>query len=168
MNLIKSLTLSIILAFVLITGAEAQIRNNGVQVQEYVYDFADDGGATGAINLHTKDNKAVIPVDAVITGVSVRVETAFVSGDGADVIWGNGDDADGYSGSSYLSTSFPAAQVYNAWENEAALLWDDADDHQIYQSVTTAADGQFIMTIGIGTLTAGKATFSVKYLFPSN
>ena len=67
--------------------------NAGKHVQEYVYDFAVDGGVKDvAINLHAKDNKGVIPVGAIITDVTAKVVTAIV-GSSSTVAWGNGDDS---------------------------------------------------------------------------
>lgn len=142
-------------------------KNDGVNVAEYVYDFAVSGGAAGAINLHTLDNKAVIPAGAVIKGVCMKVVTAFTSGGSATLAWGNGDDADGYSGAAIAVASLTANSVFNGWDNGAALLWDDTNDHAIYLPVIDAADGQMIVTIGTAAMTAGKAVFLVEYYMPS-
>lgn len=142
-------------------------ENAGLMVQEYVYDFAVDGGATGAINLHAKANKAVVPVGAIIIGVRAKVVTACTSGGSATVAWGNGDDADGYSGTAIAVASLTDNALFNGYDNGAALLWDDTNDHVIDVNVSTAADGQFIVTIGTADLTAGKIVFMVQYLFPT-
>lgn len=140
---------------------------NRIHVQEYIYDFDVDGGAQGAINLHAKDNKSVIPVGAIIKGVTAKVVDACTSGGSATVIWGNGDDADGYSGATVAVATLVDNYVTNGWDNGAALLWDDTNDHPIYQNVSTAADGQFIVTIATADLTAGKIVFLVEYYMPT-
>lgn len=140
---------------------------NKLHVQEYIYDFAVDGGAIGEINLHAKDNKAVIPVGAIIKGVTAKVVTACTSTGSATVIWGNGDDKDGYSGATVAVATLADNYVSNGWDSGAALLWDDTNDHPIYQNVSTAADGQFIVSIADVALTAGKILFMVEYLLPT-
>lgn len=140
---------------------------NKVHLQEYVYDFAKDGGAQGAINLHAKDNKAVLPVGAIIKAVTAKVVDAVTSGGSATVAWGNGNDADGYSGAAIAVASLTDNALFNGWDNAAALLWDDTNDHPIPVYVDAAAAGQFIVTIGTANLTAGKMVFLVEYIMPT-
>jgi hypothetical protein len=137
-----------------------------LNVKEYVYDFAVDGGSTGTVNLHAKNGASVVPIGAVIQRVTAYIETAVTSAGSATVAWGNGDDADGFSGSAIAKASLTANAVFNGWDNAAALLWDDTNDHQIYQYVADAADGQMIVTIGTADLTAGKIRIVVEYLMP--
>lgn len=141
-------------------------KNGGVLVQEYVYDFAVDGGATGAITLSAKGNKNPIPVGAVIKRVVGLVKTAFTSGGSATLAWGNGDDADGFSGAAIAVASLTAGAVFNGYDNGAALIWDDTNDHQIDIYVADAADGAFSVTIGTAAMTAGKMVFMVEYYMP--
>lgn len=143
------------------------LRNKGLMVQEYVYDFAVDGGAVSEINLHAKDGKAVLPVGAIVKAVTMKVVTAFTSGGSATLAWGNGDDKDGYSGSAIAVASLTDNALFNGWDNGAQLIWDDTNDHQIPVNVADAADGQFIITIGTAAMTAGKAVFLVEYLHPT-
>lgn len=138
-------------------------RNDGMQVQEYVYDFAVDGGAAGAIVLSSKAGKDNIPIGAVIKGVTALVQTALAGG--TSLAWGNGDDPDGYSGVAIVTASLVINANFNGWDNAAALLWDDTNDHAIYQTVVDAADGRFDVLIA-GTMTAGKVVFFVEYFFP--
>lgn len=142
-------------------------KNSGVQVQEYVYDFAVDGGAVGTVDLHAKANKSVIPVGGIIKSVTAKVVTACTSAGAATVAWGNGDDADGYSGTAIAVASLTDNALFNGWDNAAALIWDDTNDHQIPVNVADAADGQLIVTIGTAALTAGKMVFLVEYLLPT-
>ena len=143
----------------------ASFKNAGVHVQEYVYDFDVDGGATGEIVLSDNDNKGAIPVGAVIKRVTALVKTA-VAGTSSTLAWGNGDDADGYSGTAIAEASLTANAVFNGYDNGAALLWDDTNDHPIDVYVADANDGKFSVTVGTADLTAGKVVFMVEYYFP--
>lgn len=141
--------------------------NDNVQVQEYVYDFADDGGAQGEIILSNKASKNAIPVGAIIRAVMLKVVTAFTSGGSATLGWGNGDDADGYSGTAIAVASLLDNVLFNGWDNAAALLWDDTNDHQIQHNVSDANDGQVSVVITTADMTAGKAILLVEYYMPS-
>lgn len=141
-------------------------KNAGVNVQEYVYDFAVDGGAEGEIFLSSKDGYQPLPVGAIVLGVIAKVETACTSGGSATVAWGNDDDPDGYSGTGIAVASLTANAVFNGHDNAAALLWDDTNDHAIYPYVADEDDGEFSVTIATAALTAGKIRFNVLYLMP--
>lgn len=135
---------------------------------EYVYDFAVDGGATGAVDLSAKNNKGVLPDNAIVKTVYMVVNTTFTSGGSATLAWGNTTDPDGYSGSAIAVGSLTAGTVFNGWDNGAALLWDDTNDHAIYYNVgTTANNKDFSCTIGTAAMTAGKATFIVEFVVPA-
>ena len=56
--------------------------------------------------------------------------------------------------------------VANGWDNAAALLWDDTNDHMIHFLANAANDRDFSVTIGTAALTAGKVHFFVKYYVP--
>lgn len=137
-----------------------------MNVQEYVYDFSVDGGAQGSIDVADKAN--VVPVGSVIKSVRAKVLTACTSGGSATVEWGNDDDADGYSGSAIAVASLTAGAVFNGYDNGAALLWDDTNDHMIDVNVADAADGAFKVAIGTADLTAGKIVFYVEYYSPKS
>jgi hypothetical protein len=143
------------------------IRNNGIQVQEYVYDFAVDGGATGEIFLSSKAGYAPIPNGAIIKSVTAKVVTAFTSDGSATLAWGNDDDPDGYSGSAIAVASLTDNALFNGWDNASSLLWDDTNDHPIPVAVVNTDDGEFSVTIGTAAMTAGKALFLVEYLLPT-
>lgn len=139
---------------------------NKFHVQEYVYDFDVSGGAQGTIALHSLDNKAVIPSGAIIKDVTAKVVTACTSGGSATVDWGNGDDPNGYAAAVAVGTLVDNYVTSAAGEG-SALLWDDTNDHLIPLNVSTAADGQFSVTIATADLTAGKILFIVEYLMPT-
>lgn len=142
-------------------------KNNGVQVQEYVYDFAVDGGAQGEIFLSSKSGYAPVPNGAIIKRVVGKVVTAFTSGGSATLAWGNDDDPDGYSGSAIAVASLTDNALFNGYDNGAALLWDDTNDHAIDVAVINEDDGEFSVTIGTADMTAGKMIFLVEYYLPS-
>jgi hypothetical protein len=134
---------------------------------EYVYDFAVDGGTKDAnIVLSDKDGKAPIPIGAIVTGVTAKVLTAPLSAGAATVSWGNDDDEDGYSGTTIAKATLAINTVFNGWDNAAALLWDDTNDHPIHFPVLNADDGDFIVLISTADLTAGKIVFFVDYYLP--
>lgn len=136
-------------------------------LQEYVYDFDVDGGGTGEIFLSSKAGYAPIPNGAVITAVYGTVVTAFTSGGSATLAWGNDDDPDGYSGTAIAVASLTDNSVFNGWDNGAALLWDDTNDHAIFPKVVNEDDGEFSVTIATAAMTAGKMHFAVEYFMPS-
>lgn len=140
---------------------------NELNLQQYTYDFSVDGGTKdSAITLSNKANKDPIPTGAIIKSVTAWVETACTSGGSATVIWGNGADADGFSGATIAVASLSANAVFNGWDNGAALLWDDSNDHQIPYYVSSAANGAFKVLIETADLTAGKIHFFVEYYYP--
>jgi len=139
-------------------------KNDGINVQEYVYSVADGDAATGAVVLSDKAGRDPIPVGAIIKRVVCKVYTAFAGG--TSMSWGNGDDADGYSGTAIVTASLTDNSLFNGYDNAAALLWDDTNDHPIDVNVADADDGKFEVTIA-GTMTAGEAVFMVEYYMPS-
>lgn len=141
-------------------------KNAGVQVQEYVYDFAVDGGAQGTIVLSDKDNVDPLPIGAVLKGVTALVLTSVTSLGSATMEWGTSDDTDGYSGAAIAKATLVANYVQNGWTGAGALVWDDTNDVQLYPAVTSAATGSFVVKINTADLTAGKIVFVCEYLYP--
>lgn len=142
------------------------LLNYGLQVSEYLYNFSVDGGATGAIVLSDNDNKASLPLHAIVKEVHARVISA-VTGSSSTLAWGNTTDADGYSGTAIAEATLVADYVHNGASNGAALLWDDTNDHYIPFLVNSANDANFSVTVGTADLTAGKVLFYVEYLLGS-
>ena len=104
-------------------------KNDGTQVHEYVYDVLVDGGAAAAYVLSDKAGADPVPVGAVVKRVTAKVLTALAGG--TAVSWGNGDDADGYSGTAIVDASLTINALFNGYDNAAALLWDDTNYHMI-------------------------------------
>jgi len=141
--------------------------NDGVHVQEYLYDFAVDGGSTAAaINLSDKAGYDQLPDGAIVKGVTALVLTSL-SGSSSTFSWGDETDVDGYSGSAIAEATLVAGYVANGEDNGAVLLWDDTNDHRLYPYANTAAKRGFTVTIGTADLTAGKVVFMVEYYLPS-
>jgi hypothetical protein len=109
------------------------------EVVECVYDFAKDGGATGALDL-LKVKEACVLVQAY-----VKVNTACTSGGSATVIVGRTGDTD-----AVMTTSTGAVASLTAG---AVIAGDAASVHK-----KLAADDILLMTIGTAALTAGKLT----------
>lgn len=139
------------------------ILNGGLQVQEYVYDFSVDGGAQGAIDLSAKDGFDPLPDNAIVSEVVAWVETAATSGGSATVSYGPSADVDGYSGAAIAVASLTADAVFNGFDNGAALLWDDTNDHKIHYITNATNKRDFSVTIATADLTAGKIRFAVAY-----
>jgi len=62
--------------------------------------------------------------------------------------------------------SLVAEANFNGWDNAAALIWDDTNDHAIHKTVENTDDGEFSVTIGTNALTAGKVKFMVDFYMP--
>jgi hypothetical protein len=114
---------------------EQKTFSNAVEMVSVTYDFAVDGGATGALNL-LKVTEASVLVDAF-----TKVDTTFTSGGSATLIIGRTGDTDGILASTAVA-SITAGTVFPG----------DAACKQV-----KLASGDFIlMTIGTAAMTAGK------------
>lgn len=142
-------------------------KNDGLQVQQYVYDFAVDGGVhTTAIELSAKAGYERLPIGAIIKAVTAYVETAVV-GSSSTLCWGHSANTDAYSGTTIAEATLVANYVENGWKTANSELWDDTNDVQKSPYVSTSALGSFSVVIGTANLTAGKVKFMVEYLLPS-
>lgn len=138
---------------------------NMLHTQEYIYDFAVDGGAVSTIPLSAKDGMPTLPIGAIVKRVIMKVLTTFTSGGAATLAWGNTTDPDGYSAAVAVA-SLTAGSVFNGYEETAALIWDDTDDQPIDFPVNVANDGVFSIDIAAAAMTAGKASFMVEFYMP--
>lgn len=123
-------------------------KNNGVGVQEYEYDFAVDGGATGVIDLSAKANKAGLPSECVVVNVVTRVITAL-AGASASAKFGHG-------GSDALYAANAAVATYS----EDAIF-----EYATNFVADTANECKAIMTISGAPLTAGKVKLFIQYQY---
>jgi hypothetical protein len=122
-----------------------ELFSNEVQTVKLTYDFAQDGGGVGNIDLATFARKAI-----VLRGV-VHVETACTSGDAATVAIGiNDTDADAF-------TTTTTGAVANL-----------VDDAVLYVATTNAhvaqVDDTVRLAIGAHALTAGKINVIIQYM----
>jgi len=125
-------------------------EKNLVLVQEYSYDFAEDGGATGVINLSAKANSSVLPTGAVRISSHVIVQTPFV-GSGASAKFGTtANDADYAANAAVASYSQDA--IFS--DNTAIVVGATSDD--------------CLLTIATAPLTAGKAKVLVTFVVPNS
>lgn len=135
-------------------------------VERYVYDFSVDGGAVSTISLSDKANHKALPAGAVVESVVGTVLTAFTSGGSATLEWGNTADPNGYSGATVAVASLTEGASFNGFDNGAALIWDDTNDHQIAYRVSAANTLDFSVSIATAAMTAGKMEFAVTYYMP--
>lgn len=141
--------------------------NNGIQVQEYVYDFAVDGGAVSTISLSGKANKDPLPAGAIVMDCVMRVLTAFTSGGSATLAIGNTADDDGYLPAIAVA-SLTAGACFTAAQQAGALLWDNTNDANLAYGVTSTANTQDVAAkIATAAMTAGKAVICMEYLYPA-
>lgn len=125
----------------------SDFKNDGLQVQEYEYDFAVDGGLVSAIDLSAKAGSRLLPLGAMVKAVHYSVENAVVG-----------------STSTLAAGNTTSATTYEAATAEATLIADYAIDTGTTPfMVNSAGDQDFIVTIGTGALTAGKVKFWVEY-----
>jgi len=116
---------------------------------EFQYDFADLGGAAGALTLtDASDGAQTIPDNAVIRSVTLDALTTATSGGSATI-------ALGYTGA---TTAFIAATAYNNGEFDAGACTALTAAHK-----TTAAVS-VIATVATADLTAGKFNVYVEYI----
>jgi len=139
---------------------------NRYNVQEYLYDFAVDGGAIGTIVLSSKKGKNPLPVDAIVTGVTARVLTAPLSTGSATISWGN-NTVTAYSGTAIAIASLTLNSLHTG-RVASSSIWDDTNDRDVPLLVTDeTTDGTFKIAIATEALTAGKIIFEVEYLHPA-
>jgi len=125
----------------------SDFKNDGLQVQEYEYDFAVDGGLVSAIDLSAKAGSRVLPQGAFVKAVHYSVETAIVG-----------------TSSTLAAGNTTSATVYEAATAEATLIADYAIDTGTTPfMVNSAGDADFLVTIGTAALTAGKVKYYVEY-----
>lgn len=125
-------------------------KNDAIQVAEYEYDFAVDGGATGVYVLSAKANKASMPVGAIKVGHQVLVNTQFV-GATASAIIGVGGDTD-----RYLAITSAA---------NLGVGLETSSTSAVFLSASNLADVR--MTISGGAMTAGKLKVLVSFVNPN-
>lgn len=124
-----------------LSGLEKQMK-----VAKFVYDFAKDGGAVGAVVV----GAGMLPNGAIVNGGTVHVDTAVTSGGSATVALG-------------IET---ATDVLGATGKASFTLGARLDVVPVRTAATavkTTASRGLTVTIGTATLTAGKITVFLEY-----
>lgn len=137
-----------------LTANASNIGNKGIQVREFVYDFAVDGGSVGFKDLSTKLNNA-LPAGSSILRMHTYVQTALTSDNsGGSATVGVGDYD---SNARYLSAT---AYDNSRWADENLAALSTALPNQ----VASAAEGKVGVVIGTAALTAGKISIIVEFV----
>ena len=126
---------------------EAVLNDSGSRCESFVYDFSEDGGATGSISFGRK-----IPSGAIVTGIRSDELTALTSGGSATILIKAG------------SVSLTAALAFDTAFTTAI----DAHALATVDGLKVSADSELSITIGTAALTAGKVQFYIEYLIPNN
>lgn len=124
-----------------------------LRVAKVLFDFAVDGGATGAIQPVGSVN---LPANAMIVGATVDVIAAVTSLGSATVAIGT--DA-GSSATSILAATAKASLTLAALINGVPVF---------ATPVKMSAPGNVIFTVGTAALTAGKIEVAIYYVVFSN
>ena len=127
----------------------AMIKNQ-VLVQEYEYDFAVDGGATGVKTLSAKDNKVVLPTGAVRISSHVLVQTALAGVGASAKVGTTASDVD------YAALAAIASYSENALFNDTTPV------------VVGATSDDCLLTISGAALTAGKLKVLIEFVVPNS
>jgi hypothetical protein len=126
---------------------------NQINYARVTYDFAVDGGATGALDLFTAGAGGVVILDARLV-----VKTAATSAGSATLKWGPSADDDRFCNTTQgavASLTLGAVIVPPALEGTPNVI---ATPYYL------AAASKLIMTIGTAALTAGKVEFVIGYM----
>jgi hypothetical protein len=129
--------------------------SNEVTLERVTYDFAVDGGGTGALDLFTAG------ADVVLKSFHAYVKTTATSGGSATV-------AVGVTGatSAFVTTTTGAVAnlTANAVLQPVVVLTEGTPNTAAFPLPRRLASGdKIIMTIGTAALTAGKVEFVVEY-----
>ncbi len=123
---------------------------NQLNVAEYEYDFAVDGGATGAHTLSNKANKTSLPLGAIVRQVLVVGQTALVGSSASAKV--------GHSGSTNVYKAQVTATLYTA----SAVFSYATPFH------ANGNNRDVLITINGAALTAGKLKVLVEYFHPNS
>ena len=142
------------------------LKKDCIQQMKYVYEFAKDGGAIGAIALRPWVAGVQLDEGMIVTGFSLYVEAAITSAGSHTVTLGTGADADGFL------VDFAALATANAvlapGVVDGALVWNTTTDSQIHYRVGAAANTKSLaLTVATAALTAGKLVLTLDVMLPS-
>ena len=126
---------------------------------QLVWDFAVDGGATGAISMLDSDGVVFsLPDNSIITKAYYEVITTFTSptADIASVSLGHADDAAGI----FAATTITAATDWDAAIPKACIQTGVIST----ASLKTTAARPILFTIAVEAITAGKMHLFLEYV----
>ena len=130
--------------------------SNEEVVERVVYDFANDAGATGALDIFEAT------ADVIITGFHAVVKTTATSGGSATVKVGyTGSDA------AYITTTQGAVAnlTANAVFQANVVLTEGTPNTAAFPLPHRLASGaKILQTIGTAALTAGKIEYVIKFM----
>jgi hypothetical protein len=115
--------------------------SGGREIIEVEYDFAQDGGSVGALDVMTAQ------ADMVVHNIIAKVKTLCTSGGSATVSLGKSGDAAGLMGSTAVASLTAGAVI---------------DQASIGSGYKLAEDEVVQMEIGTAALTAGKIVFVME------
>jgi hypothetical protein len=121
---------------------EAVLDEGGSRCESVLYDFSEDGGATGDINFGR-----LLPNGAIVKAITADVQTAVTGA--TDPVLKAG------------STSLTAATDLTALSGIATIALTDTD------GIKLTADSELKLTIATAA-TAGKVRFYFEYLLPND
>lgn len=125
---------------------------NKVEVVRVAYDFAVDGGATGALDIFEATS------DVIIVGFASVVKTACTSGGSATLKVGVSADDD-----AFMTTTQGA--VANLTANAVILpVAVEGTPNTLPIPVKLPSGSKILQTIGTAALTAGKVEYTVQYI----
>lgn len=142
---------SILIICVSFTAHAALWGNDGIMSKEYVYDFAVDGGASGASIDLAKG--AALPSGALLLDAYYHVATAFTSSGSAVVALGDAAS----------SGSIVSATAYNNAAYSLAALNKDSSGQPRVCSATSCSP---LLAITGAAVTAGKIKIHYLYIMP--
>ena len=130
----------------------ASFAANMLHTIEFLYYFAVQGGAQGALTL---SGNSKLPIGAVVTRFWAVVETAVTSGGSATVAFGTVTDAD-----AFLAATAKASL--------GACITIGGGPAAAHVQVAVANDRTVNATVATADLTAGKIRCFVEFWMPSN
>jgi hypothetical protein len=143
------------------------LKKDTVQQLKYVYDFAVDGGAVGAIPMRPWVDGVELDEGVIVMGFSVYAEGALTSGGTPTVTIGNTLDPDGYSVDAWAVLSVANATLVPG-QLDGALTWNTTNDAKLAYRIGSAANVKDVaLTVGTAALTGGKLVMTFDVMLPS-
>lgn len=144
------------------------LEANKLHKKEYIWDFAEDGGATGNIELRPADGINAELEDGVLVLDAVVVNEGALTG-AAAVTFGTETDPDGFMVDCIAKVGALHAAC-RVGEVDGALLFDTTADAKKAHYVNSAveADTKVVMRVTSAPLTAGRLRLILDLYKPSS